>query len=145
MLATKRSADVTPDVNQRNPLHRGNKAPSEGSALALKPRTDVTRSPEHVIQWPHKKQWCPPIIRKPKSIRKGHYQRYTFIVNMRNMINHTRIVPFHFWPHINSETPNEGIQISNMLQPILTNLPRFIDLLNVHFYLMFIYYQCESL
>ena len=37
---------------------------SEGSTLALKPRADVTRSPKQGYQWPHKKDSCPPKIKK---------------------------------------------------------------------------------
>ena len=32
--------------------------------LALKPRGDVTRSPKQGYQWPHKKDLCPPKIKK---------------------------------------------------------------------------------
>ena len=33
---------------------------SKKSTLALKPRTDVTRSPKQEYQWPHKKDICHP-------------------------------------------------------------------------------------
>ena len=41
MLADKRSAGVAPEVNLSNPLHVGDE-----QHLALKPRTDFTRSPK---------------------------------------------------------------------------------------------------
>ena len=50
MLATKRSAGVTPEVNLRNPLHA-----TERATLALKPRTGVAGSPKEGYQWQHKK------------------------------------------------------------------------------------------
>ena len=37
MLATKRSAGVTPEVNLRNPFHADKKHASKGYTLALKP------------------------------------------------------------------------------------------------------------
>ena len=39
--------------------------------LALKPRTDVTRSPKQGHQWPHKKDLCPPKLKK-KNIIQGY-------------------------------------------------------------------------
>ena len=36
--------------------------------LALKPRTDVTRSPKQGYQWPHEKDLCP-----PKFLKKSHH------------------------------------------------------------------------
>ena len=62
MLAVKRSAGVTPEVNLRNSM-QARKHASE-STLALKPRADVTRSPKQGYQWPHKKHMCPPKIWK---------------------------------------------------------------------------------
>ena len=44
MLAAKRAAGVTPEVNLGNPLHWVRKYASEGSTLALKTRTDITKS-----------------------------------------------------------------------------------------------------
>ena len=55
MLAIKRSAGVTPEVNVRNPLSTDDKHTSEGSTLTLKPRADVIRSPKQNYQLPHKK------------------------------------------------------------------------------------------
>ena len=90
MLPTKSSADFTPEVNLRIPLHAGDKAskwedPPSGAdpgfplggrkcgplgpgvcpldpplTLALKHRADISRSPKQGSQWPHKKEWCPP-------------------------------------------------------------------------------------
>ena len=37
-----------------------------GSTLVLKPRTDITRSSKQGYQWPHKKDWRPPKIKKKK-------------------------------------------------------------------------------
>ena len=53
MLATKRSAGVTPQVNLRNLLHVGDEACKH--ALPLKPRADVTKSPKQRYQWPRKR------------------------------------------------------------------------------------------
>ena len=55
MLAIKRMAGVTPEVNLRNPLHTGTKHARKESTVALKPSTDITRCPEQGYQWPHKK------------------------------------------------------------------------------------------
>ena len=44
MSDVKRSAGVTLEVNQRNPLHAVEKECKKGIKPALKPRTDVTRS-----------------------------------------------------------------------------------------------------
>ena len=46
ILADKRSAGVTPEVNLRTPLHACNEAHknAKGSILALKPRADIARS-----------------------------------------------------------------------------------------------------
>ena len=35
---------------------------SEGYILALKPKEDVTESPNQGLKWTHKKDWCPPIL-----------------------------------------------------------------------------------
>ena len=53
MLATKRSAGVTPEVNLRILLH-ARKTQTKGSTLALKPLSDITRSSKQGYQWPHK-------------------------------------------------------------------------------------------
>ena len=47
-----------PEVNLRNSTQARKRA-SEKSTLALKPRTDVTRSPKQGYQWPHEKDLCP--------------------------------------------------------------------------------------
>ena len=39
--------------------------------LALKPRGDITRSPKQGNQWPHKKDLCPPKIKKKSTLRDG--------------------------------------------------------------------------
>ena len=58
MLATKRSAGVTPEVNLREcvtcmPAPSALRLPT----LALKPRTVVTNSPKQGHQWPHKRTY----------------------------------------------------------------------------------------
>ena len=53
MVALKRSADVKPEVNLRNPIHTGKKACKQGSRLA----SAKIQKQEH--QWPYKKYWCP--------------------------------------------------------------------------------------
>ena len=72
MLAIKRSADVTPKVNLRNPLHAVDKSVS---TLTLKPQVDVTRNLKHAFltktefftnthnrQYWHYCQFCIPIF-----------------------------------------------------------------------------------
>ena len=56
MLALYTGKGVAPEVNlreriSRTPLHSSNKAEP---TLALKPKGDVTRSPNQGYQWPHK-------------------------------------------------------------------------------------------
>ena len=53
MLAAKRSAGITPEVNLKEcvthmPLSRVNK---KGCTLSLKPKGNITRSPKQVYQW----------------------------------------------------------------------------------------------
>ena len=56
MLAAKWSAGVAPEVNPRHPFNTSDKSTQvTESTLALKPRTDVTRSPKHGYQLTHKK------------------------------------------------------------------------------------------
>ena len=55
ILAAKRSAGVTPEVDLGNLLHAGNKACERESTMALKPRADITRSPKQEYQWPTKR------------------------------------------------------------------------------------------
>ena len=56
MLATKRSAGVTPEVNLTIPLCIGDEACKQGgSALALKSGVDITGCLKHGYQWPHKR------------------------------------------------------------------------------------------
>ena len=64
MLATKRLAGVTPEVNLGELLCQ---MQIRLSTLALKSRGDVTRSPKQGYQWPHKKDSCPPKILKNKK------------------------------------------------------------------------------
>ena len=40
---------------------------ARGPTLALKSKADVTRSPKLGYQWPHKKDWCPPKIKKKNN------------------------------------------------------------------------------
>ena len=56
MLAAKRSAGVTPEVNLRECVTQTS-LPSLNNlpTLTLKPRGDVTRSPKQGYHWPHKK------------------------------------------------------------------------------------------
>ena len=54
MLATKRSADVTPEVNLREHCQVQIRLPT------LKPRGVVNRSSKLGYQWPHKRDLCPP-------------------------------------------------------------------------------------
>ena len=41
-------------------MDHSSKKACKGSTLALKPRTDATRSPKQGYQWPHEKDLCPP-------------------------------------------------------------------------------------
>ena len=50
MLAIKRSAGVASGVNLKNPLPADDKEARDGSTLALKPKTDVTRCPKRGIR-----------------------------------------------------------------------------------------------
>ena len=61
--ADLQSAGVTPEVNLRNRT-QARKSASENSTLALKPRADITRSPQQGYQWPQEKDLCPPKIKK---------------------------------------------------------------------------------
>ena len=57
ILATKRSAGVTPEVNLCEPSHVCLcQVQIRLLTLALKPRGDTTRSPKQWYQWPHKKR-----------------------------------------------------------------------------------------
>ena len=57
ILATKRSAGVTPEVNLCEPSHVCLcQVQIRLLTLALKPRGDITRSPKQWYQWPHKKR-----------------------------------------------------------------------------------------
>ena len=63
MLAIKKPAGVTPEMNLRNPLRAGDGASKQrkGSILTLKPRADRPRvSQKQGYQWPHKKYFCIP-------------------------------------------------------------------------------------
>ena len=49
-------AGVTPEVNLSNSM-QARECISEKSTLALKPRSDITRSPKQGYQWPHKRTY----------------------------------------------------------------------------------------
>ena len=55
MLAAKRSAGGTRIKSEVSVACRSCSTQARGSTLALKPRADVTWSPEQGYQWPHKK------------------------------------------------------------------------------------------
>ena len=58
MLATKRPAGVTPEVNLReHVILCFHQVQIRLLTLALKPRADITRSPKQGYQWPHKKTY----------------------------------------------------------------------------------------
>ena len=61
ILATKRSAGVTPEVNLREGVTH---MPPPSANKALKPRGDITRSAKQEYQFLHKKDSCPPKIFK---------------------------------------------------------------------------------
>ena len=70
LIANKRSAGVTPEVNLRSPLLADNEAhTTEGSIFALKSWVDITRMPKYGYQWPHKKFLCPPRNIKQRKIK----------------------------------------------------------------------------
>ena len=74
MLAIKRLAGVTPEVNLREHVTC---MPPLSSNKALKPRGDITRSPKQGYQWPHKKDSClPNIFLKTK---KSVHMRNNFV------------------------------------------------------------------
>ena len=61
MLAAKRSAGVTPEVNLREDVtHVPPSCVNKAAHSTLKPRGDITRSPKQGYQWPHKKDLYPP-------------------------------------------------------------------------------------
>ena len=61
MLAGKRSAGVTPEVNLVEQQHvHLQQVRIRLPTLALKPRGGVTRSTKQGYQWPQKKDLCPP-------------------------------------------------------------------------------------
>ena len=62
ILAAKRSAGVTPEVNFIDLVTPTPPPSINKAALALKPRGDITRSPKQGYQWPHKMDLCPPEI-----------------------------------------------------------------------------------
>ena len=60
MLADKRSAGVTPEVNLYNMQYiRLYQAGIRLPTVALKPREDITRSQKQEYQWHHKKDLYP--------------------------------------------------------------------------------------
>ena len=82
ILAVKRSAGVTPEVNLRNST-QARKHASE-STLTLKPRADITRSPKQGYQWSHKKDMCPPKILKKRKKGTCFYEYYKFEISSNN-------------------------------------------------------------
>ena len=61
MLAAKRSAGITPEVNLRIVLHTGDEAYKPGDpTLALKRMLPEVQKQEY--QWPHKNDMMPSII-----------------------------------------------------------------------------------
>ena len=51
--------------------HTSEKTCKKRSTLALKLRTDLTRSPKQGYQWPHEKDLCPPKIKKKMKKKPG--------------------------------------------------------------------------
>ena len=61
ILATKRSAGVTQEVNLRKCVtHMPPISVNKSDQSGFEPRGDVIRSPEQGYQWSHKKKLCPP-------------------------------------------------------------------------------------
>ena len=70
MLAVKRSAGVTPDVNVHPVcLHQVRRILL---TLALKPRGDITRSPKQGYQWPHKRACVHQLLKIDVNCRVAH-------------------------------------------------------------------------
>ena len=69
MLASNRSAGVTPEMNLMKHVCLG-QVQIRLPPLALKLRVDVIRSPIKGYQWPHKNDLCIPGINKRKNICK---------------------------------------------------------------------------
>ena len=69
MPAVKRLAGVAQEVNLRISAQEIKHA--SDSALALKARTDIFRSPKQGYQWPNKKDMCPPKNLKKKNVSKS--------------------------------------------------------------------------
>ena len=57
LLAAKRLAGVTPEVNLRNPLHAGEKACISGIHSGFETQVDGNRSPKQRSQWPYKRTY----------------------------------------------------------------------------------------
>ena len=55
------AAGIAPEVIIRITSEKAHK---KGSTLALKPRTELTRSPKQGYQWPHKKDFFPLKLKK---------------------------------------------------------------------------------
>ena len=65
MLISIQSAGVAPEVNLR--INANERAHKKGIYLALKPRTDVTRSPKQGYQWPMKRTYVLQKFKKEKE------------------------------------------------------------------------------
>ena len=68
LLAAKRSAGVTPEVNH---YKQAMKHTRQGSTLVFTTRAEITRSPKQGYKWYHKKELCPPKIKK-RNVVKSH-------------------------------------------------------------------------
>ena len=66
-----------PEVNLRNSIQT-RKHTSKKTTLAIKPNADITRSPKQGCQWPHKKDICPPTIKKSPVLLEIHKMYYMY-------------------------------------------------------------------
>ena len=67
ILAAKRSPGVAQEVNLSEHIIC-TPPPSVLPTLALKHRGNITRTPKQGYQWLHKKDLCPPKLKKNKNI-----------------------------------------------------------------------------
>ena len=82
MLAAKRLAGVTPEVNFRDhvtcmPLGSVNKAAYSGFETQRRRH----QSPKHGYQWPHRKNLCP-----PKIFRKKFFVKTTSLLRSKSFV-----------------------------------------------------------